>query len=157
MTFILTDQLRQGAIGYRPRHILRIEPVLVALLLAVSLPGCDSAGKPASVRGTVKFKGELVAKGSVRVSTEDGTPGPGGIGRIEDGHYEIDSCKGLRAGKYLVIIHGFKETGKMIQIDDANPPRKEELQFIPRRYNDDSKQTIELSPGDNEKDFDLTP
>jgi hypothetical protein len=126
------------------------------LVLAGLLSGCGSSAQPASLRGTVKFAGVPVGKGSVRLSTEDGTAGPGGVSPIVDGSFDIDSGRGLKAGKYLVIIHGFKETGRTVQVDDASPPRKEELLFIPRQYNDDSRQTIELKPGKNKNDFELT-
>lgn len=135
-------------------------PLFVGLLTAAilgGLGGCSRAAKPASLKGTVKFGGIPVAKGSVRLATQDGTQGPGGLGSIEGGEFEIDSSKGLKAGKYLVIIHGFKESGRTVQIDDSSPPKKQEIQFLPRKYNDDSKETIELQAGENEKDFELIP
>ncbi|WP_010582588.1 hypothetical protein [Schlesneria paludicola] len=156
MSFQFIDRRRFQSLGNSLRPIGAFRPVLAGLVIGCLLSGCSKAAKPASLRGVVKVAGVPVAKGVVRLSTQDGTPGPGGLSPIKDGYFEVESCKGLKAGKYLVIILGFKETGRMIQIDDSNPPQKEELQFIPRRYNDDSKEVIELLPGDNEKDFNLT-
>lgn len=156
MSFQFIDQERLQFLGGSVLWARPTRFILAGLLVGCLLGGCNKGAKPASLRGIVKVGGVPVAKGVVRLSTQDGTPGPGGLSPIKDGYYEVESCKGLKAGKYLVIILGFKETGRMIQIDDSNPPHKEELQFIPRRYNDDSREVIELLPGDNEKDFDLT-
>ena len=126
-------------------------------LLCVCLMGCGApAGKPAALRGTVKFNGEPVPKGGIRLSTEDGTPGTGGVSPIEDGHYEIPEDSGMKAGKYLVIINAFKKTGRKIKVDEAGTERDGERQYLPRRYNDDSQEHLELVPGENTKDYDLT-
>lgn len=136
---------------------LRPSLCFVLVLTSFLLSGCGTpAGEAAALKGTVKFNGEPIKKGSVRLSAEDETPGPGGLSPITDGQYEIPLEKGTKAGKYLVMIYGFKETGRMITVDDGAPPIKEETQFIPRRYNDDSKEHIELQPGDNARDFDLS-
>ena len=130
----------------------------LVLLLCLLLPGCGGApaGQPATVRGTVKFKGEPLPKGSIRLATEDGTPGPGGVSPIEDGHYEIAEDTGMKAGKYLVIINAFKKTGRKIKVDEAGTEREEEKQYLPRRYTDDSTEHLELVPGENTKDYELT-
>ncbi|MDB5334505.1 MAG: hypothetical protein JWN70_124 [Planctomycetaceae bacterium] len=137
--------------------LLRSLPLVAGLLVGTLLSGCGkSTGEAASLKGTVKFDGQPVAKGSFRLSAEDGTPGPGGLSPIQDGHYEIAAAKGLKAGKYLVLIYGFEETGRTIQADEQAAPRKEEKQYLPRRYNDDSQQKIEILAGENVKDFELS-
>ena len=129
----------------------------LSLLCCLSLTGCGApAPKSASLKGTVKFNGEPVPKGGIRLSTEDGTPGPGGLSPIEDGHYEIPDESGLKAGKYLVIINAYKKTGRKFKVDEAGTEKEEEKQYLPRRYNDDSKEHLELVPGENTKDYDLT-
>lgn len=151
-----------GRISVRPecaRGALFLHGSLWASVLScLILSGCGGASeaKSASLRGTVKFNGEPVPKGGIRLSTEDGTPGPGGISPIEDGHYEILEDSGMKAGKYLVVINAFKKTGRKIKVDEAGTEREEEKQYLPRRYNDDSKEHLELAPGENTKDFDLT-
>lgn len=137
------------------RRTMRVLPITTAMLTTSMLSGCGKS-QPATLTGIVKFDGRPVAKGSVRLSPEDGTPGPGGLSPIEDGHYEISATDGLKAGKYLFMVYGFKETGRTIKVDEAAAPRPEEIQYIPRRYNDDSKESILLQPGDNTKNLDLT-
>lgn len=138
-------------------HLLRNFSVGLAVLLCALNLGCsDQAAEPASLKGTVKFNGELLPKGAIRLSTEDGTPGAGGLSPIVDGAYEIKESSGLKAGKHLVIINAFKPTGRKIKVDEAGTEREEERQYLPRRYNDDSQEHIEISPGDNTRDFELT-
>ncbi|MES2790697.1 MAG: hypothetical protein V4719_13885 [Planctomycetota bacterium] len=153
---MLSSSHDEGQDGYSPRCSWL--PFWFALALtSLMVIGCGKpAGEAAALKGTVKFNGELVKKGSVRLSSEDDTPGPGGLSPITDGQYEIPLEKGTKAGKYLVMVYGFKETGRMIKVDDGAPPIKEEVQFIPRKYNDDSKEHLELQPGDNARDFDLS-
>lgn len=129
---------------------------LVVCFASLSLIGCSEAGIPAALHGTVTFEGKPVEQGAIRFATEDGTPGPGGVGEIQNGRYEVAENVGLKSGKYVVMIYGFRETGRTIQVDDNSPPRKEERQYLPRRYNDATQETIELAPGDNLKDFVLT-
>lgn len=130
----------------------------VFVLSCLILSGCGGApvAKSASLKGTVKFNGDPLPKGAVRLSTEDGTPGPGGVSPIEDGHYEITDESGLKAGKYLVIISAFKKSGRKIIVDEAGTEREEEKQYLPRRYNDSSELHLELTAGENTKDFELT-
>ena len=128
-----------------------------AVLFCTLNMGCtNTAGETASLKGTVKFKGELLPKGAIRLSTEDGTPGTGGLSPITDGVYEIKETSGLKAGKHLVIINAFKPTGRKIIVDEAGTQKEEERQYLPRRYNDDSREHIDISPGENIKDFELT-
>ncbi len=141
------------------RAVVNLQASLwLAVLCCLALSGCSGApaAEPAAVKGTVKFNGEPVASGGIRLSTEDGTPGPGGISPIKDGQYEIPETSGLKAGKYLVVINAFKKTGRKIKVDEAGTEKEEEKQYLPRRYNDASDVHLELMPGDNTKDFDLT-
>ena len=138
------------------RRTNSVLPVVALLLFGGLLAGCGkNTGEAASLKGSIKFDGEPIVKGVFRLSSEDGTPGPGGLSPIQNGQYEIPAAKGLKAGKYLVLIYGFKETGRTIKADENATSRQEEQQFIPRRYNDDSQQRIELLAGENIQDFDL--
>ncbi|MES2794091.1 MAG: hypothetical protein V4719_31040 [Planctomycetota bacterium] len=129
---------------------------LAGILFCVAVfSGCQRRGEAAAVIGTVQFDGKPIAKGVIRLSTEDDTPGEGGLSPITNGKYEVPSTAGLKAGKYLVIVYGFKETGKMIKPDEVQPLRKEEVQFIPKQYNDSSTLHLDVLPGENVKDFDL--
>jgi hypothetical protein len=135
----------------------RVACLIVGLSLCGLISGCSDSGTPCSARGIVEYDGKPLAKGSIRFSTEDGTPGPGGLTPVQDGKYEIPLTAGLKAGKYLIVVLGFRETGKMIKPDEHTEAFKEEIQFLPARYNSNSKEHTELSGGENIRDFQLTP
>ncbi len=102
----------------------------------------------------MNFKGQPITKGAIRFVTHDKTPGTGAIGPITDGHYDVKT-NGLLSGKYLVMISGFKETGKTLNIDGNEI--KEEQQYVPAKFNTNTTEVVELSPGENVRDFDLMP
>jgi len=123
--------------------------------LLVAFSGCHGRPAPAGLEGVVTFQDKPVAKGAIRLVNEDGTPGPGGVAPIVDGHYQILEGSGLYTGSYIVAIYGFQETGRMIKVDDSSPERPEERQYLPRRYNDASQERLFLQPGLNTQNFDL--
>ncbi len=125
-------------------------------LLALILPGCGSPGEPAAIHGLVSWQGTPVAKGAIRFIAENGTPGLGGVAPIKDGRFEISDQNGLKAGQYIVAIYGFRETGRMLKVDESSPEMPEEQQYIPRQYNDASTQLVQLDPGLNQLEYSLT-
>lgn len=116
--------------------------------------GCSSPHQPCSVSGEVQFDGKPVEEGAIRFVTHDKTPGPGGIGPIVDGRFTVETS-GMLSGKYIVMISGFKETGKVLNIDGNEVVEK--LQYVPSKYNSNATEVIELNPGANQLDFSLTP
>jgi len=130
--------------------------LVVVALAAGGVSGCGRGlPPPCWVKGKITFAGAPVEKGAIRFVTDAGTPGTGGVGAIRGGEYEVH-LDGMLSGKYLVVISGFRLTGKMLQIEPtiAMP---EEVQYLPARYNTNSQEYVELSPGENVKDFDLQP
>jgi hypothetical protein len=123
--------------------------------LLIGLVGCGSGNLPCSVSGTVTFNSKPIAKGAIRFATEDGTAGNGGLGPIVDGAYSINA-KGMMAGKYLVLISGFEETGRKHKPEGNGPEISEERQYVPAKFNASSTLTVELNGGANLEDFNLT-
>lgn len=147
-------------------------------LLLSTMIGCGG-GAPATLSGTVKFAGEPVADGSIRLTPNEGTPGTGGTGKITDGKYSITS-DGLKAGSHSVVIFAFRNTGRMVEAAGAEPEsvgveegeeggeggeggaakpvmEEEQEQYIPNQYNRNTTLTVDLKPGENTHDFDLQP
>jgi hypothetical protein len=154
--------------------------MMAAALLLATMVGCGGGAK-ASLSGTVKFNGEPVAKGNIRLIPEEGVLGEGGASQITDGSYSI-SDETLRSGKHMVVISAFRETGRMIteeaEPDDVGAEEDdeggegaaapasggaktvtvaEEEQYIPTNYNRQSELFVELKGGANTEDFDLQP
>lgn len=120
----------------------------------VLLAGCGSSHQPCSVAGRVEFNGKPIESGAIRFVTHDKTPGLGGIAPISDGKYAI-TTEGMFSGKYLVMISGFRKTGRVLKIDGNEV--EEKLQYVPSKYNTNATEVLELEPGDNARDFQLTP
>jgi hypothetical protein len=114
--------------------------------------GCS---KPtAVVSGTVLLDGQPLARGSITFFPVDGTAGPDGGGRIEEGKYQIDS--GLAMGKYRVEITGMKRIAKKV-INAVMPSEMidKEVAAVPPEYNAKSQLFREITLGTQTFDFDL--
>ena len=150
---------------------------LATVLYMSTLVGCGG-GAAATLSGTVKVDGEPVPQGTIRLLPEEGTPGEGGTGQITDGNYSISGDM-LKSGKHKVVIFGYRETGRMlteeVEPDEAGGAEEAESgeggdnvaagggtrqipeteQIVPDKYNRSSQEFIDLTPGENTKDFDL--
>lgn len=131
------------------------------LALFLAFAGCGSGKPAASVSGSVKYAGEVISAGSIRLDPVDAKGGKAVGTQIKDGKYEISLDAGLVEGEYLVAILGTRETGKSIAPAERlhgtpSTPIKETEQFIPEKYNANSKLKISLKAGANlNQDFNL--
>ena len=105
--------------------------------------------------GKVSADGQPMAMGVISFNPEDKSGRVSG-GPIKDGTYSVPEAKGPTAGRYRVIIHWNKPTGKKIR----NPMDKEELidemmEGLPDKYHANSELTAEVSPKQTTFDFDL--
>src|SRR5438445_2970970 len=86
------------------------------LFIAILLAGCGD-NSMAEVKGTVKFDGKPLEKGSIQFVPADGKSQPG-AGDIKDGHYAakapVGACK--------VIITGYKSLGTRPAYDSPDSP-----------------------------------
>lgn len=125
--------------------------LLLALgCLVVGLAGCGSG---ASISGTVTLDNQPVEMGAISFLPMDGKEGARGGASIENGKYTVPAEKALPPGKYKVEIRWPKKTGKKIPNEDM--PMDETKEAIPPQYNSKSTLTVELTSGQNEKNFDL--
>ncbi|WP_157605514.1 hypothetical protein [Schlesneria paludicola] len=128
---------------------------MICGLLMSMVAGCGSGNQPCTVEGSVTYKSKPIEKGAIRFVTEDGTPGEGDLGPITNGRYSLTK-KQMMAGKYLVMISAFQDTGRRFIPEPGAPEVVEERQYLPKKFNSSSKLKVSLKGGANTEDFNLT-
>jgi len=120
-------------------------------LCAALAAGCDGSGL-ADVSGTVTVDGAPVEEGSITFVPADGQGQTAG-GPIKDGKYSVRASP----GRMKVSISAPKAIGKKKLYNTPNSPEgtiwKEGL---PARYNEQTELTLDVKPGRNAKDWELT-
>ena len=119
----------------------------------VALAGCGGGDDVADVTGTVTFDGKPLAKGAITFTATDGKGGSGG-GEIKDGRY---TATRVPVGPNTVRINGSKVIGKKKIYntkDSQEMPLYDEL--LPKKYHAKSDLTLDVKPGSNEKNYELT-
>lgn len=128
-----------------------------ALLFGVLiLAGCSSSDGRVGVTGTVNFQGKPLESGTIQFHPTDlaGKSSFGGT-EIVQGKYSLDAKQGLFPGKYKVMISSPDPKAKEAEAmpGETGPPAKDR---IPKKYNSDSKEFVEIkASGENKFDFDL--
>ena len=153
--------------------------LLAGVFVVCATVGCGK-GSPAALSGKVTYDGQPVAKGNIRLNPTGETLAQSAAAPIVDGSYEISKKTGLLAGEYRVTISAFRpataaeivrmkaeddEFGQVGDDDDEGEEPDEEggpqasseptVQYIPAEYNQATTLTVELTGGENSKDFDL--
>ncbi|WZO97472.1 hypothetical protein EP7_004506 [Isosphaeraceae bacterium EP7] len=132
--------------------------VCVGIFALHCLSGCDV---PADVLARVAVSGRLTLDGA---PVENGTITflPSGAesavgGLIKAGEYSIAQAEGPVAGSYRVEIRSSKKTGRRVADVDGEPGAtvEEFVNDIPTRYNNRSKLTAVIKPGESNQ-FDFT-
>jgi len=146
-----------GAKHQQASRTVRLGLLASALMGAIVCTGCGT-GDPCSLRGVVKFNGELLPEGDVRLDPVNHPEAARASAHIEAGEFEISQSAGMLAGVYRVAVYAVRPTGRKVLTREALNGRKieriiEEEQYIPERYNRRSKLHIELAPGENEKEL----
>jgi hypothetical protein len=127
----------------------------ILVLLCLCLAGCSDGGA-CSVSGQVTFDGQPLPEGNIKFDPAGESQGAAGAAKIQDGRYEIPLDSGMLAGKFLVSVTANKKTGRTVkQFDSTTATMDEIIQYIPDRYNVQSELQVDLTPGPNQKDFQL--
>jgi len=124
---------------------------LLACLAATFLLGC---AEPTTglVTGTVTVDGAPAKSGSIAFFPVDGKSSTTG-GEIVDGKYAVQ----VPFGASKVEIRVSKVVGEKKLYDTPDSPMKPLLaEALPARYNDATELTLDVQPGENRKDFDLS-
>jgi len=107
--------------------------------LALLLAGCSSGPEGTyPVSGTVTFNGEALPEGNIIFSAADGTGVPA-AGEIRNGKFRLH----VTPGKKTVAILATREFG---EVDAVMGARQREM-YIPKRYNDETTLTADVTPG----------
>lgn len=136
--------------------IMKFICLLFCVLVLVA--GCDSGPRLLPVFGTVSFEGKPIEKGTIEFIPTDGTSGPSTGGSIKAGRYQVAVAHGLRNdGVYQVRITALKKTGKTVPniMQAGGPPVELEDNFIPPKYNLDSKLKITATADAADKGIDF--
>ena len=114
--------------------------------LAFAIVGC-SEGKPPNypLSGTITFEGKPVPEGTIMFLASDKRSG-NAKAEIVDGKYTLE----LPAGQKLVKI----EASRFIGPEDKSMGVRPRDQYLPDRYNVESKLTVEVKP-QNDNVYDL--
>lgn len=129
------------------------------MVLVALMAGCRQKPAACWVKGQVRFEGQNVVDGSLRMDPVGPSASPGGASRIVNGSYDIPRPKGMLAGKYRIKAMAVRPTGRKLRnperLSDSDPMEiDEQLQYLPDCYNERSEVVIELVPGENVQDFD---
>jgi hypothetical protein len=87
-----------------------ILPFIVAVLVALPMiTGCGAKGpRRYAVAGTITFRGQPVPFGyiSFEPNSSKANKGPASGATIENGHFQLDSSKGVLGGHYIIAVDG---------------------------------------------------
>lgn len=124
----------------------------LSLLLLFSV-GCGSGRSDLiKVTGKVTLDGQPVSKGKITVEATDGKGGVEG-GSIENGEYSVMTTPGSKSVK----INSPKVVGQKKTYGTADSPTEEvTAEAIPKKYNQKTELTMEVSSSALEHNFDLT-
>jgi hypothetical protein len=121
---------------------------MMAVLLVGSLLGMAGCKAPEAgkyeIAGTVKFKGQPLAAGSIRF-IPIARDGAGSGARIVHGKFVIPQRRGLAPGMYKVEIRS--GTASASAGDEAGEPGPEGKDPIPSKYHDATTLEIEVQKG----------
>jgi hypothetical protein len=123
-----------------PRIASQWALLLMVMVAVAPLGGCGAADDGLArraVSGMVTLDGQPLAAGSIEFEPEAGNTGTivSGGAIIRSGYYEIPRDKGLRPGKYKVLISSSGEApgaGAFEPPGDRPPPPAEK---VPKKYN----------------------
>lgn len=136
------------------RHFLTT--IVCCGLVCSCLAGCSKETSRQSLEGVVTLDNAPLAKGSILFQPMPGTTSPSCGGTISDGRFSIAPAGGAACGKFRVQITATRPTGKKVVHRQSGNMMDEIVQYIPSRYNEQSKLEAVVESGKNRFSFDLT-
>ena len=119
--------------------------VLIGIALLTSLAGCKRGDglERVPLSGVVRFKGQPVADGQLRLVPKPGTAAPVTIVTITNGKYDSASVGGVSLGQYRVEIRSFDPDTP----SPTGPGQPQRTQFLPAQFNSQSTLELEVKAG----------
>jgi hypothetical protein len=131
--------------------------VTFVALACLAAAGCGKGNDGrSSVTGDVTFDGEPLESGVVTLIPGPGTKSPSAGAEIVNGKFTIPESGGPQPGSFRVEITASRKTGE--QRDEGGMVGMIDVteQYIPERYNKASELTVDVDPGANKLEFELT-
>jgi hypothetical protein len=107
--------------------------------------------------GTVRVDGEPIEAGAISFIPMNHEKQRVSGGPISNGAYSVDEAFGANGGQYRVEVRWYKKTGRMLKDADTGEMYEERKEGLPKRFNEESELTVEVSPENTSYDFDLKP
>lgn len=124
----------------------------VLLGIGAAVAGCDSGPPTGTVSGDVRFEGQPVEKGTITFYPTDGKSPTSG-GEITGGKYSVE----VPVGEMTVTLSGEKPGATRKLYDTKTSPTfTATSELLPEKYNTKSNLKLNVQPGPNPKNFDLT-
>jgi len=124
---------------------------LLIILATIIVSGCDNKNE-GTVSGSVTIDGVAPKEGAIDFIPADGQSRTAGTA-ITDGRYEAH----VPVGKMVVEIRVSKIVGQRKLYNTPDSPTQPILeQMLPPKYNSQSELQLDVKPGDNHKDYQLT-
>jgi hypothetical protein len=125
-------------------HRLNVRLCVLAVLPAVAMFNGCGASERLGVEGTVTLDGTPLAKGYITFRPQPGTASPSAGANITDGKFSVARKGGLMPGKFRVEITASRVTNRMVRSRLTGKMRPAEEQYIPAKYNSESKLEAEV-------------
>lgn len=123
-----------------------------ACLFALALASGCAEPTTGRVSGVVAVDGQPAASGSIALFPVDGRSPTAGA-EITAGAYEAEAA----FGEFRVEIRVPKVVGQKKLYDAPDSPMKNLMEeTLPARYNDQTELRLDIKPGENRQDFNLT-
>ena len=139
----------------RRRNILYALGAVLAVGLIFSLWwGLRAPTDRAAIYGEVKLDDDPLARGTITFISQDGKS-HSVSGPIIHGSYRLSASAGPLLGPNKVEIRGVRKTGEKRQKPGGAPGELDEVEVeaVHPRYHTESKETVDVKPGSNTKDF----
>jgi hypothetical protein len=117
--------------------------------------GCGKSSHVASVSGHVTLDGKAIEQGSILLAAVEGDKRFVTNAEIRNGEYRIAKARGPAIGVNRVEIHAAKNSGRVVSVG-LGGNASEMVEAIPAKFNSASMLTVEIKPGDNTANFDVT-
>ncbi len=144
-------------VSYETFSLVGLTYAAIGIFFLASTSGCGPKTDRLQISGEISLDGSPLDQGSIRFILKEGEKLLSSGAVIKDGKFFIQREKGLPPGTYHLSISSPDTKGPMIP---SGPPQQRGIpvakERIPRKYNIDSQETIEVTPsGDNHFVFDI--